>query len=149
VLLGALLKFSKNLFLSERIKGVTKKMKMKMKMMPPNAMPVQEVRHETGVTDVTLYKWSNEYRNKGIAVPGDDIKPDNWKGQEKLAVVIETAASNESEPGDYCRKKELYPEQIHRRKEPALKGYDSEEKIQHQQTSSRKEDRNENKKLQS
>jgi transposase len=103
------------------------------KMMPPNAMPVREVRQETGVTDVTLYKWRNEYRNKGIAVPGDDVKPDNWKGQDKLAVVI----------------KGLYPEQVHRWKEAALKGYDSEEKIQHQQTSSRKEDRKEIKKLQS
>ena len=119
------------------------------KMMPPNAMPVREVRHETGVTDVTQYKWRNEYRSKGIAVPGDDIKPDNWKGQDKLAVVIETAALNESELGEYCRKMGLYPEQVHRWKEAALKGYDSEEKIQHQQTSSRKEDRKEIKKLQS
>ena len=72
--------------------------------MPPNAMPVRDVRQETCVTDVTLYKWRNEYRSKGIAVPGDDIKPDHWKGQDKLAVVIETAALNESEPGEYCRK---------------------------------------------
>ena len=74
------------------------------KMMPPNAMPIREVKRATGVTDVTLYKWRNEYRNKGVAVPGDDIKPDNWTGQDKLAVVIETAALNESELSEYCRK---------------------------------------------
>ena len=119
------------------------------KMMPPNAMPVRDVRQETGVTNVTLYKWRNEYRSKGIAVPGDDIKPDNWKGQDKLAVVIETAVLNESELGEYCRKMGLYPEQVHRWKKAALKGYDSEEKIQHQQVNSRKEDRKEIKKLQS
>ena len=73
--------------------------------MPPNAMPVREVRHEPGVTDVTLCKWRNEYRNKGIAVLGKDIKPDNWKGQDKLAVVIETAALNESGLGEYRRKR--------------------------------------------
>ena len=50
-------------------------------------------------------------------MPGDDIKPDNWKGQDKLAVVIETAALNESELGEYCRKMGLYPEQVHRWKE--------------------------------
>mgnify|MGYP006130913185 CR=1 FL=1 len=44
------------------------------KMMTPNAVPVREVRRETDVSDVTLYKWRNEYRKKGIAVPGDDIK---------------------------------------------------------------------------
>jgi transposase len=119
------------------------------KMMPPNAIPVQEIRRETGVSDVTLYKWRNEYRNKGIAVPGNNIKPDNWKGQDKLAVVIETAALNESELGEYCRKKGLYPEQVQRWKEAALKGYVSDEKIQHQHTSSRKEDRRKIKKLES
>ena len=48
------------------------------------------------------------YRRKGIAVPGDDIKPDNWKGQDKLAVVTETAALNESELGEYCRKESAF-----------------------------------------
>jgi len=119
------------------------------KMMPPNATPVSEIRRVTGVTDVTLYKWRNEYRNKGIAVPGNDVKPDDWKGQDKLAVVIEAAALNESELGEYCRKKGLYPEQVQRWKEAALKGYDSAEKIQHQYVSSRKEDRRKIKKLES
>lgn len=119
------------------------------KMMPPNAIPVQEIKRETGVSDVTLYKWRNEYRNKGIAVPGNDIKPDNWKGQDKLAVVIETAALNESELGEYCRKKGLYPEQVRRWKEAALKGYESDEQIQHQYASSRKEDKRKIKKLES
>ncbi len=119
------------------------------KMMPPNAMPIREVKRATGVTDVTLYKWRNEYRNKGVAVPGDDIKPDNWTGQDKLAVVIETAALNESELSEYCRKQGLYPEQVQRWKEAALKGYESDEKIQQQQLSSRKEDKRKIKKLES
>ena len=119
------------------------------KMMPPNAVPVREVRRETGVSDVTLYKWRHEYRSKGIAVPGSDIKPDDWKGQDKLAVVIETAALNESELGEYCRKKGLYSEQVRRWKEAALKGYESDEKIQQQQASNRKEDRRKIKKLES
>ena len=119
------------------------------KMMPPNAMPIREVKRATGVTDVTLYKWRNEYRKKGVAVPGDDIKPDNWTGQDKLAVVIETAALNESELSEYCRKQGLYPEQVQRWKEAALKGYESDEKIQQQQLSSRKEDKRKIKKLES
>jgi len=119
------------------------------KMMPPNAMPIREVKRATGVTDVTLYKWRNEYRKKGVAVPGDDIKPDNWTGQDKLAVVIETAALNESELSEYCRKQGLYPEQVQHWKEAALKGYESDEKIQQQQLSSRKEDKRKIKKLES
>ena len=119
------------------------------KMMPPNAISVQALKRETGVSDVTLYKWRNEYRNKGNAVPGDDINPEKWGARDKLAVVIETAAFNESELGEYCRKKGLYPEQVLRWKEAALKGYDSDEKIQQQQASSRKDDRLKIKKLES
>ncbi len=117
------------------------------KMMPPNAIPVQAVKRETGVSDVTLYKWRNEYRNKGIAVPGRDINPESWGAKDKLAVVIETAALNESERSEYCRKKGLYPEQVQRWREAALKGYDRDEQIQHQQASNRKEDKRKIKKL--
>jgi transposase len=119
------------------------------KMMPPNAIPVREVSRETGVSDVTLYKWRTDYRNRGIAVPGDNINPEKWVAQDKLAVVIETAAFNESELGEYCRKKGLYPEQVERWREAALKGYQRDEQIQLQQISSRKEDKRKIKKLES
>ena len=117
--------------------------------MPPNAVPVREVSRETGVSDVTLYKWRTDYRNKGIAVPGDNINPEKWGAQDKLAVVIETAAFNESELSEYCRKKGLYPEQVERWREAALKGYQRDEQIQQQQVSSRKEDKRKIKKLES
>jgi transposase-like protein len=55
-------------------------------MMPPNAVSVPQLCKETGVSDVTLYKWEKEYRNKGIAVPGDNSKPDDWTAEDKLAV---------------------------------------------------------------
>jgi len=119
------------------------------KMMPPNAVSVPTLKRELGVSDVTLYKWRNEYRNKGKAVPGKDIKPDKWEAQDKLAVVIETAALNESELSEYCRKKGLYPEQIQRWREAALKGYEQDEKIQRQDSSKRKQDQRKIKKLES
>jgi len=37
---------------------------------------------------------------------------DQWSAEAKLAVVIETAALNESEHSQYCRQKGLYPEQV-------------------------------------
>ena len=119
------------------------------KMMPPNAMPVRSLSKETGVSDVTLYKWRKEFRDKGFAVPGDDSRPDSWSAQDKLAVVIETAALNESELAKYCREKGLYAEQVTGWREAALKGYERDEQLQQQQASSRKEDRREIKKLKS
>ena len=119
------------------------------KMMPPNAVTVRKVSLETGVSDVTLYHWRNQYRNRGVAVPGNDINPEKWGAKDKLAVVIETAAFNELELGEYCRKKGLYPEQVQRWKEAALKGYERDEQLQHQQASSRREDKRKIRKLES
>jgi len=83
-------------------------------MMPPNAVSVARLSRETGVSEATLYNWRNEYRRQGIAVPADPSNPERWSGENKLAVVVETAALNETELAEYCRKKGLYPEQVDR-----------------------------------
>ncbi len=67
------------------------------KMMAPNAMSVAQVSRDTGVSEQTLYNWRNRFRNEGKAVPADPSNPENWNGENKLAVVIETASLNEEE----------------------------------------------------
>ena len=61
-------------------------------MMAPNAMSVAKVSRETGVSEQTLYNWRNRFRGEGKAVAADPSNPENWSGENKLAVVIETAA---------------------------------------------------------
>lgn len=95
------------------------------KMMPPNPVPVSQLVKETGVSDVTLYKWRKAYRDRGIAVPANRNNPNQWAAEDKLAVVIETATLNEIQLSEYCRSKGLYPEQIHEWKASALSGYES------------------------
>ena len=99
------------------------------KMMPPNAQSVAQVHRETGISEPTLYAWRNRYRAEGQVVPADPSNPENWSGENKLAVVIETAALNEQELAEYCRRKGLYPEQIARWREAAVAGNDSSEKL--------------------
>ena len=82
-------------------------------------------------------------------MPGDDVNPENWVPQDKLAVVIETAGFNAVELSEYCRKKGLYPDQIERWREAALKGYGRDEALQQQQVNGRKEDRRKIKQLES
>ena len=38
-------------------------------------------------------------------MPADLSNPENWGGEDKLSVVIETVALNEQEFIEYCRKK--------------------------------------------
>ena len=95
-------------------------------MMPPNAMSVAQVSRDTGVSDVTLYNWRNQFRHEGKAVPADPSNPENWSGENKLAVVIETAALNEEELAEYCRQKGLYVEQVVRWREAAAAGVETQ-----------------------
>ncbi|MDQ7017254.1 MAG: transposase [Gammaproteobacteria bacterium] len=99
------------------------------KMMPPNAQSIAQISRETGVCVPTLYTWKNRYQNEGRAVPADPSNPENWSGQDKLAVVIEIAALNEQELSEYCRKKGLYAEQIERWKEAAIAGNENPERL--------------------
>lgn len=95
------------------------------RLMPPNSQSVAQVSRDIGVSDVTLYTWRNQYRNRGNAVPADPSNPENWSGKNKLAVVIETAALNEQELSAYCREKGLYVEQVQRWREAAESGADT------------------------
>ena len=117
------------------------------KMMPPNAISVPQLVKETGVADVTLYKWRKEYRDQGIAVPADSSNPENWSAEDKLAVVVETMPLNEAELSEYCRSKGLYTEQIEQWKQAALTGYQSNVQVAKQRTRDHKKDQKKIKQL--
>ena len=117
------------------------------RMMPPNSVSVLQLSKETGVSDVTLYKWRKDFRSKGIAVPGDSSNPANWTAADKLAVVIETAAMNEVQLGEYCRSKGLYAEQIVQWKQAALSGYQHSDQVEKEKAKTRHEDRKKIKQL--
>lgn len=91
-------------------------------MMAPQSMSVAQVSRDLGVAEQTLYNWRNRVREQGKAVPADAKNPEQWSGENKLAVVIETAALNEEELAAYCRRKGLYVEQIARWREAATAG---------------------------
>jgi transposase len=111
------------------------------KMMPPNSMSVSQLCGETGVSDVTLYKWRKDYRNRGGVMPVGVSKPGNWSAEDKLAVVIETASFNESQLGEYCRGKGIYPEQIEQWKTEALSGYKNSNQMKKEKVKLRREDK--------
>jgi transposase-like protein len=100
-------------------------------MMPPENTPVPLLVEETGISDVTLYHWRKQAREKGLVVPGDGRNPENWSSEDKFAVVLETASitasMNEAELAEYCRKKGLFAEQIALWKQNCLKGNASAE----------------------
>lgn len=99
------------------------------RMMPPDNTPIPVLVEETGISDVTLYHWRKQARAKGLVVPGDGRNPENWSSEDKFAVVVETAAMNEAELAEYCRKKGLFAEQVAAWKENCLQGNTSADQL--------------------
>lgn len=81
-------------------------------MSAPENLTVSEVSARTGIPEATLYLWRNQARAQGRAVPGDGQNPEQWRSEDKFAIVIETAGLAEAELGEYCRKKGLLVEQV-------------------------------------
>ena len=92
------------------------------KMMPPQNRPIPELVKETGISGGTLYHWRKQARQKGMVVPGDGRNPEQWLPEDKFAVVVETAALNEAELAEYCRRKGLYAEQVEAWKQACIQG---------------------------
>jgi transposase len=82
------------------------------RMMPPRNEAVNAIARETGLTEVTLYKWKKSAKAKGMAVPGGETESERWSTQDKFSIVVETATLSEIEMAEYCRSKGLYVEQI-------------------------------------
>lgn len=83
-------------------------------MSPPQNLPVAEVSKRTGISEPTLYGWRNQARANGRVVPGDGNNAEDWKPEDKFAVVVETMGLAEAELAEYCRRKGLYVEQVDR-----------------------------------
>jgi transposase-like protein len=82
------------------------------KMMPPHNWSISKLAEEEGISEATLYNWRNEARTKGILLPDGYTGPDGWNARDKFAAVLETAALNEEETAEYCRRKGIYPHQL-------------------------------------
>jgi transposase len=82
------------------------------KMLPPNNASVPQLVRETGIPRDTLYGWRRQALAGGAAASAQPVLCAALSGEEKLAVVVETASLNELELGEYCRRKGLFAQQI-------------------------------------
>lgn len=96
------------------------------KLLPPQNRTVAEVAREEGISQVTLYTWRKRARGQGLPVPGSGKRSEDWSGEAKLAVVVETAGLSEAQLSEYCRAKGLYPEQVKAWWEACLAGASAE-----------------------
>lgn len=81
-------------------------------MLPPNNIAIRQLSQEEGISEATLHKWRADARGKGQLLPDADAGPEGWSSRDKFAAVLETAALNEVDLAEYCRKRGVYPGQI-------------------------------------
>ena len=81
-------------------------------MLPPNNIAIRQLSRAEGISEATLHKWRAEARGKGQLLPDADAGPEGWTSPDKFAAVLETAALNQADLAEYCRKRGLYPAQI-------------------------------------
>ena len=82
------------------------------RMLPPNNMAIRQLAQEEGISAATLHKWRAQARGKGQLLPDADAGPEGWSSRDKFAAVLETAALNEADMAEYCRKRGLFHAQI-------------------------------------
>lgn len=82
------------------------------RMLPPNNLAVRRLSQEEGISEATLHKWRGQARNKGQLLPNADAGTEGWASRDKFAAVLETAAMNDADLAEYCRKRGLFSEQI-------------------------------------
>ncbi|WP_323011162.1 hypothetical protein [Paracoccus sp. (in: a-proteobacteria)] len=82
------------------------------RMLPPNNLGLRQLSQEEGISEGTLHKWRAEARGKGRLLPDADAGPEGWSSRDKFAAVLESAALNEADLAEYCRKRGVYPAQI-------------------------------------
>lgn len=111
-------------------------------MLPPSNYPVRPLAAETGITDSTLYTWRKVAMKQGVIVSGSKKSSAKWSSEEKFSIVFETAALNEIELSEYCRKKGLYPEQVVEWKATCMQAFDttktSQKKLAEEQKKNKK-----------
>ncbi|SFK88772.1 hypothetical protein SAMN04488004_1351, partial [Loktanella salsilacus] len=79
------------------------------RMLPPNNLAIRQLSQDEGISEATLHKWRADARSKGQLLPDADAGPEGWSSRDKFAAVLETAALNETDLAEYCRKRGLYP----------------------------------------
>jgi len=82
------------------------------KLLPPDARSVAEVSAEEGICTAALFNWRNSARAQGQSMPDSDKPAKSWSSEEKFTSVMESAAMNQTELAEYCRKRGIYQQQL-------------------------------------
>lgn len=82
------------------------------KLNSPLKPSYRKVSEEEGIPITTLYTWCKSQTRVNEMASKVVKETKTWGAEARFSIIVETAALSESELGEYCRKKGIYPEQI-------------------------------------
>jgi len=102
---------------------------------------IPQLSKDEGISDVTLYNWRKQARDKGLDVPSKKSQGEQWSSEARFTVVLETASMNEVELSKYCRQKGIYAEQVAEWKRNCMEANDRTDAVRKVRSASQKQDK--------
>jgi transposase-like protein len=100
------------------------------RMLPPHNQSVNQIARQEGIPPKTLYHWRSSAGIAESALFTRENSPREWSQEEQFAVLIETAPLSAHAVAEYCRRKDLYPEQLQQWKDRFMQPRPREEKAE-------------------
>jgi len=106
----------------------TLRARMVRRMIGPRGTSAKRLAQETGISQSTLSKWLRQAGSLELAMKDDekelrlDRRPQDWRAEEKLRVVVETTGLDEEALGQYLRRQGLHGEQLEQWRAAATAG---------------------------
>lgn len=116
------------LFAMSHAININRKEYLLSKMLSTPNLSVREFSQEHGVSKTTLYTWLKLHHLESTIPSSQPPNPNNWSGERKLSILLETASLNEQELSAYCREHGLYIEQIAQWKASAIQANEHKER---------------------
>ena len=81
------------------------------KMLTPGGLSVPRLSEETGIHEVTLYKWRKDART-GVMSKRKSKSPRSWSLEEKYAAILEAKSKNDKDLGIWLREKGVHSDHL-------------------------------------
>ncbi len=96
-------------------------------MLPPENKPVKELVDEYNIHEQTLYRWRKTAQSKGGVYPDKVSSKQKFSKEMQLQIIVETSSLNNHELSEYCRRKDIYTEEIESWKKEFINGETDEQ----------------------
>jgi len=95
-------------------------------LFPPHNLTPTEAAKQEGISVKNIYNWRKALEQQGKPMPGQSKNKSKLSSEAKLAIIAQIINLSEHELSEYCRKNNLYVEQVNKWKANFISGFEEE-----------------------